>query len=93
MHDIEFDGKHCILEHFYKWVKRIILHCYSIDRDIHLAHRVGPTIIAQKLRTVTAAHRFEENLRKMLNLLMNITQVWNTVRYLFLKRTCLIPHQ
>ena len=34
----------------------MILHCYSIDRDIHLAPRVGPTInsiIAQKLRTVT----------------------------------------
>ena len=29
----------------------------------------------------------------MLNFLMNITQVWNTVRYLFLKRTCLTLHQ
>ena len=75
IHDIEFDAKYCLLEHVYKWVKRIILHCYSIDRDIHLAPRVGPTIIAQQLRIVTAAHRFEVNLRKMLNLLMNITQV------------------
>ncbi len=38
-----------------------MLNCYAIDCDIHLAPRVGPTIIAQKLRivTVTAAHRFE----------------------------------
>ena len=77
MQDIEFDAKY--------WVKRICLHCYSVDRDIHLAPRVGPTIIAQKLRTVTAAHRFQVNLWKMINLLMNITQLWNTVRYLFLK--------
>ena len=37
--------------------------------------RHPPSIIAQKLRTLTAAHRFELNLRKMLNLLKNITQV------------------
>ena len=64
MHDIEFDAKHCILEHFLKWVKRIILHCYSIDRDIHLAPRVGPTInsiIAQKLRTASLRGEPSEN--------------------------------
>ena len=39
--------------------------------------RHPPSIIAQKLRTVTesAAHRFEVNIRKMVNLLKNITQV------------------
>ena len=45
---------------------RIILHCYSIDRDIHLAPRVGPTInsitgIAQKLRTASLRGEPSEN--------------------------------
>ena len=59
----------------------IILHCNipSIATSTYL----GPSIIAQKLRTVTAAHRFEVNLRKMHNLLKNITQVWSTVRPVF----------
>ena len=38
-------------------------------------HPPSNNIIAQKLRTVTAAHRFEVNLRKMLNLLKNVTHV------------------
>ena len=42
----------------------MILHCYSIDRDIHLAPRVGPTInsiIAQKLRTASLRGERSEN--------------------------------
>ena len=45
-------------------VKRIIPHCYSIDRDIQIAPRVGPTInsiIAQKLRTASLRCEPSEN--------------------------------
>ena len=80
-HDIDFDAKYCILEHF--------LEVGKANHSPLLFHRSRhpPSIIAQKLRTVTAAHRFE-----VINLLKNITQVWNTVRPV-LKRTCLTPHQ
>ena len=36
VHVKSIDAKHLLLEHFEKSVKRIILHCYSSDREITL---------------------------------------------------------
>ena len=65
MHDIEFDAKHCILEHFLEVGKAnhspLLFHR---SRHPPIAPRVGPTInsiIAQKLRTASLRGEPSEN--------------------------------